>query len=217
MVNATLERPFVRTPEQMGVVLKRLEKTGYELRRLDTLMDAADEKHDLVTRLKTIDPTLNGNADALIQDLALYRQEAGAKKRWSAWEFIKSIPGKLWGVVKRHPKTSILIATAALAAAAYYTGFGGMAVNYVKKWLISKFPSLALGQAAETAGAATAKVGELAAGAASKGEVAAGALKTAAEGVANTISVPPAPVVVPSLPNTLPGAAEAADILRSLE
>lgn len=196
-LNNTLDRPFVRDPEQMRDVIEQLSESGYDLAKLDELKATVDQRKDLADRLHTIDPSLNGNVDHLIEDLALMRQEVAAKKEWSVWEYIKSVPGRVWGVIKRHPKTTILVTTVALAAAAYFSGYGAIAINYIREWIMEKFGFLGVEQATEAARQAAEKLGGAV-------ETAKDTLGTAAETMKDALpgvpSVPDIPVPTPSVP-----------------
>ena len=197
---ATIDRPFVRDAEQMQGILEQLEKRGYSLDRLDTLTQAADQKEELVTHLRDIDPSLNGNVDHLIEDLNLYKQEAASKKKWSLWGYVKEIPGRVWKTVKKHPKKTIaLVVVAGLIAAGFYTGAIPYAITQAKAWL-----------AAQGVWGAAEKAGE----AASAGVEA--AKDAAGRAIENLPKPPPAPTV-PPMPTQVPGLDEAGRVLDALE
>ena len=114
----TMPQPaFTRSPAQLGEILEKMEREGYNLKNLDKLDQRAiarmqvkgDTIGEEIRLLKKIDPKINGNASQLLEDLTLYRQENMAKRRFSAWEYVKSVPRRIWGTIKAHPKVSIAI------------------------------------------------------------------------------------------------------------
>lgn len=208
-----IEQGITRTAGQLQRILNQMEEEGYDLRKLDRLDQQSLAKLSVggnvageeIALLKKIDPEINGNVDRLLSDLLLYRQETETKKKWTAWEMVKSIPGKIWGTVKRHPYLSTAVILGLLVAAAYSTGLGGIAVGRVKDWIASALAKAGIGEAAKTvAGAAE------------------GATK-AAESVIKSIPQPPVPPALPAtplpapppLPRNLPGSID--DALKILE
>lgn len=121
----------------MQLVLDRLESDGYKMDRLNAKDRTASEEQDLVERLHRMDPSLNGNAEHLAEDLALYKQEIGSKKKWNLWGKVKEIPGKTWNFIKTHKKTSIVVGIGLLIAAAYFSGVGGIVLDRVRAWMLA--------------------------------------------------------------------------------
>src|SRR3989344_1563307 len=169
----TMPQPgFLRSPKELGDILSKMEHEGYNLNNLDRLDQRAFEKLRIkgetaaeeINLLKKIDPSINGNVVDLLEDLTLYRQENAAKRRWNAWEFVKSVPRRIWGTIKAHPKVSIAIGIAALLALAYFTGVGGIVVDRIRDYATKKLGAAGIAQAPEAA----AKVGAEAAGTATE-------------------------------------------------
>lgn len=214
MATEVQDRPFVRSPKQLRDIVEQLDARGYELEKLDELKRTVEEKEQLATHLRDIDPSINGNVDHLVEDLALYRQEAEAKKSWSVWEFVKSVPGRLWNTVKKHPRITAAVVAAGLIAAAYYSGLGAIAVDRIRDWVMTKFGGGALAGAAEAAKGAAEGAAETVTGAVESAA-------EAAEGVIESMPKPPfitpEPVPIPSLPTGVPSAEEALKILEELE
>lgn len=140
-----IEQPLIRSPEELKGYLERLETDGYAMEKLDQFKKTTEAKQELVQRLHAMNPELNGEVDQLIEDLALYKQEAEAKKEWSVWTYVKSIPGRVWGTIKRHPYLSAGILAALLA--------GGAAWLYWNK-IAFLLGELGIGGAAAAEGAA---------------------------------------------------------------
>lgn len=211
MANTMPQPAFTRSAAQLGEILKKMEREGYNLKNLDKLDQRSiarmqvkgDTVAEEIRLLKKIDPKINGNATQLLEDLTLYRQENAAKRRFSAWEYVKSVPGRIWGTIKAHPKISIAIGIAALLAIAYFTGVGGMVVDRVRDYATKKLGAAGIAQATEAA----AKAG---AGAA---ETVTEAAKGAAEALKTTVPPPPAPT---PLPTTAPSLDEAQRIIDAL-
>lgn len=208
----TMPQPgFLRSPKELGDILSKMEHEGYNLNNLDRLDQRAFEKlrvkgetaDEEINLLKKIDPSINGNAVDLLEDLTLYRQENTAKRRWNVWEFAKSMPSRIWGTIKAHPKISMAVSIAALLALAYFTGVNGIVIDRVRDYAAKKFGSDALAAATETAGKAAAG----AAGSASE------AVKGAAEALKTSIPPPPVPS---SLPTDIPSMDEAQKIIDAL-
>ena len=202
---------FTRSPRVLGEILKKMVKEGYNLKNLDKLDRRAIERLNVkgdtaaeeIKLLKKIDPSINGDARSLLEDLTLHHQETNAKKRFRSWEYVKSMPRRVLGTIKAHPKISIAIGIAALLAIAYFTGVGGMVVDRVRDYAMKKMGAAGIAQATEAA----AKAG---AGAA---ESATEAAKGAVEALNTT--VPPPPVPSP-LPTTVPSLDEAGKIIDAL-
>ncbi len=218
MIKSVFERPFVRAPEKMQGYLDRLNERGYQLERLDELVQVTDEKEKLVRSLKEYDPTLNGDVDNLIEDLALYRQEAEAKKRWTLWDYVTYVPRRVWGAIEAHPyiATGVVLTLAGIAAM-YYTGAGTVVVGRLRDWLTSFMTGNAIANAKDAAGEVIGEAKDMAAGAA----------ETAKEGIGKALEgmhVPempvPASTIPPGsipLPKTAPSLEEADMILKGLE
>lgn len=213
-----IERPFVRRPEEMQRYIDKLKEDGYELDRLDELVKVTDEKEGLIKSLKAYDPSLNGDTDNLLEDLALYRQEALAKKKWTLWEYVKSVPERVWGTIKAHPylATGIVVTLGGIAAM-YYTGAGSVVIGRLRDWLTSYMAANSLSGAAEAAK-------DVAGQAAETVRDAGAAAKEGISGALEGISIPSAPVSAPTLPSgsiplptTAPSLEEADMILRGLE
>ncbi len=202
---------FQRSPAELQDLLHRMEDEGYELDNLDRFDqralealrvrdDAAEEEIHL---LKRLDPSINGNVVDLLEDLTLYRQENMAKQGWGMWEFFTSIPGRIWGTIKAHPKTSVAIGATALIALGLYTEAGTTILSYVKAW-IAKY--LAANQ-----------VAALASGAGNAAEAAAEAAKGAVEAVGGALENIPPPPMPADMPTTIPGVDETQTIIDALE
>lgn len=204
-----VERPLVRGPEQMRAYLDRLNAEGYEMERLDEMLSVTAERQELAQRLKEYDPTLNGDVDHLVEDLALYRQELETKKTWSTWEYVKSIPGRVWETIKAHPYITGAVVTGLAAAGAYYyyPGAAAAIVGRLRDWITPYVLGNGAAAALETAGEAASAVQEaVPAAAATAEEAIGGALESAAPMSA------PAPI-----PTEIPSLNEAAEILQGLE
>ncbi len=213
MIKSVFERPFVRAPDKMQGYLDRLNERGYQLERLDELVQVTDEKEKLVRSLKEYDPTLNGDVDNLIEDLALYRQEAEAKKRWTLWDYVTYVPRRVWGAIEAHPYIATgVVLTLAGVAAMYYTGAGTVVVGRLRDWLTSYMTGNAVSKATEAAGEVAGQAADMATGAA----------ETAKEGIGNALegmNIPemPAPPPAAPVPTEIPSLQEADMILKGLE
>ena len=208
----TMPQPaFTRSPAQLGEILEKMDREGYNLKNLDKLDQRAiarmqvkgDTIGEEIRLLKKIDPKINGNASQLLEDLTLYRQENMAKRRFSAWEYVKSVPRRIWGTIKAHPKVSIAIGIAALLALAYFTGVGGIVVDRVRDYATKKLGAAGIAQATDAA----AKAGAEAAGTATE------AVKGATEALRTVVPPPPAPS---PLPTAIPSLDEAGKIIDAL-
>ncbi len=212
--NELKERPLVRTPDQLKDLLNKLDESGYKLEQLDELEASAAKREELIRQLKTIDPEINGDAEQLVEDLGLYRQEVEAKKKWSLWEYTKSVPRRIWGTMKRHPYITAAVIIALGAAAAYYTGVGPVVVSKLKGWLMST----AFGQKmAEFGGKASGVVGDMM----GKGKDIAANIPGNVPDVVPSVPNVPTPVPVPA-PGSLPipdvqGTGEAGKLLDMFE
>jgi len=220
MATSSFERPLSRTPEQLKQILEKLDEAGYKMDQLDELQKSAAMRADLITKLKLMDSSLNGDAKKRAEDLTLYRQEVQAKKKWGIWEYVKSVPRRIWGTMKRHPYITTAVVIALGAAAAYYTGVGPIVVSKLKTWLMStafgqKMAEMG-GKVSAAAGEAMGKGKELAGDAMGKGKELAD--KLPGFGSDATPGVPPAgpevSVPPPVAPQVLPDPAKAVDILN---
>lgn len=227
--NAPMEKPLARTPEQLKKFLKQLEESGYKMDQLDELAKSAEKRADLIKKLKALDPKMNGEAEQVVEDLALYRQEVMAKKKWGAWEYVKSVPRRIWGTMKRHPYITAAVVIALGAAAAYYTGVGPVVVSKLKNWLLStafgqKMAELG-GKAVQMGGEVLEKGKDLAGDALGKGKdlladklPGIGDAAPAVPPVVPNVPVPPVPPVAPGaapLPSTIPSLEEASKLLEA--
>ena len=165
MVQDSKEAPQFEMPrraEDYRNLAKELEKRG--LKVLDAKENAADHRRDAIKYLKDT-YNLNGQAEKVISDLELFHQEAEAKKKWGAWDYIKYPFVKTWEVMKAHPYlTTAAIVTAAVGGA-YYSGALTPVIASVKEWLVSLGVGGAVETAKETVGAGIAKGKDAAAGA----------------------------------------------------
>ncbi len=224
-----MEKPLARTPEQLKKFLKQLEESGYKMDQLDELAKSAEKRADLIKKLKALDPKMNGEAEQVVEDLALYRQEVMAKKKWGAWEYVKSVPRRIWGTMKRHPYITAAVVIALGAAAAYYTGVGPVVVSKLKNWLLStafgqKMAELG-GKAVQMGGEVLEKGKDLAGDALGKGKdlladklPGIGDAAPAVPPVVPNVPVPPVPPVAPGaapLPSTIPSLEEASKLLEA--
>lgn len=190
--NANLK--FERTPDQLRDLMEQLERRGYNLERLDQKVRTADEKQALIRNLKEIDPTVNGNAENLAEELGLYRQETMAKKEWSTWDYVKEMPKKAWNTMKAHPYITAGIVLALLGVTAYATGYvDGNTFNNVRMWVMKQVAGSQMAGAAEAVKGAAANAGEMAGQVAEK----AGAAASAAGDALPTIAVPNVPTAMP--------------------
>jgi len=179
-INTPTQRPLTRTPEQLKAYMKQLEESGFKMELLDQYAESAQKRSELLQQLQKIDPTLKvdvaqmEDTDRLVEELALYRQEVAAKKKWSLWEYVKSVPRRIWGTMKRHPYITAAVVIGLGTAAAYYTGVGPVVVGKLKAWLMSTaFGQKMAGLGGKAMGAAEGAVGkgkELAEGAIGKGK-----------------------------------------------
>ncbi len=211
-VSSDVERPFVRSPEQMRGYIERLRTDGYEMERLEEMLAVNEEKAALAERLKEYDPTLNGDVNHLVEDLALYRQELETKKEWNVWEYVKSIPGRVWETVKAHPyiSTAAVVGLAAAGAYYYYPAVGAAIVGRLRDWIAPYVLGSGASSAMEAAGEAASVAQEAIPQAAATAEEAIGG---ALESASPMMDVPEA---LP-LPTEVPPLNEAAEILQGLE
>ncbi len=200
---------FTRTPNQLRDLSEQLERSGYQLDRLDQLGQSAADREKLLQGMKEIDPTINGDANEVLEDLSLYQQEIKNKKQWSAWEYTKQVPKKVWGQMKKHPYITAAIILGLAGVAAYATGYvGPNTFNTVRSWVMNKFLGAKVAGAAEAAKEGLAKAGEVAG---STIDNAGSALGNAAR----SIPLPPE-VAVPQVPTTAPALDEALKALDAL-
>lgn len=212
------ERPLIRTPEELRVIVERLRSDGYEMDRVNRMLETADEKQKLVEQLQSYDPELNGEANLLAEDIGLYKQELETKKTWNTWEFVKSIPGRVWGTIKAHPYATAAVAIGLGLAGAYYYYPGAaegtaMVVGRVRDWLGSYFMGA---KAAEVAGVVTEKAGE-AVGAAQ--EAVGTATEGATEVIGDVLEAAPldTPPAIPLPDPSIPSLEEAGKILEGID
>lgn len=216
------ERPLSRTPDQLKKLLTKLDESGYKLDQLDELKKSAEKRADLIRQLKSMDPTLNGDAEQVVEDLGLYRQEVEAKKKWGVWEYVKSVPRRIWGTMKRHPYITAAIVIALGAAAAYYTGVGPIVISKLKTWLMStafgqKMAEMG-GKVSAAAGEALGKGKELAGDAMGKGKELADKLPGFGSDAAPVApSEPTAPVSPVAPESVIPNAKDGESFLEGLE
>ncbi len=161
MPDQPVEFPVFRTRKEMN---EFLEGIGYrEIDRLATVGRSVEDREILLKKLKEADPSLNGNADALIDHLNLNHQEIERKESWL--KKLLKLPGKvlsyIWSTIKAHP----FLTTAAVVGLLYYTGLGTSLVAQLQGG-VSRLPDGALkkaatgilsvgGAAAETVGGAS--------------------------------------------------------------
>lgn len=152
------ENLLARTPEQIKKLVGELEKSGLSLAKLDLRKASAEERAAYIKKLQEIIPSSQAEAEKALKEIGLFNQEVGAKKKWGAWEYAKSVPRRIWGTMKRHPYITAAVIVALGAAAAYYTGVGPAVVGRLKTWLMST----AIGQkGAELMGKAGEMAGEM--------------------------------------------------------
>ncbi|MDB4978220.1 MAG: hypothetical protein JWM56_406 [Candidatus Peribacteria bacterium] len=196
---ATMKSPetgFVTSPKELKGMMEELEADGYVDEKFDAMLQSANGRDDLIKRFRAKNPELNGNAERAVEELGLFRQETMAKKEWNTWEYVKSIPGRVWDTMKAHPYISTAVILGVVGAAAYYSGVGPAAINYVRTWAAKQFGLNALGSASEAASGAVAKASEV--GAAAKGAVG-DAIGNLPNTVAPITPLPPIPTTVPSI------------------
>lgn len=206
-INTPTQRPLTRTPEQLKAYMKQLEESGFKMELLDQYAESAQKRSELLQQLQKIDPTLKvdvaqmEDTDRLVEELALYRQEVAAKKKWSLWEYVKSVPRRIWGTMKRHPYITAAVVIGLGTAAAYYTGVGPAVVGKLKAWLLST----AAGQKiAEWGGKASAAASEMV----GKGKgLVDGAIKDGKDLIAQLPGVPDATPQAPATPPAAPAPA----------
>lgn len=214
MVTST---PELLRPERLQEYIEKLDERGYQLERLDQLHDAAAQKEELVTHLREIDPSLNGSAEHLAAILPVYRQENRAKKEWTTWDYLKAPFTGTWNFMKKHPKTSIAVGTAAVGALLYYTGWGTQAALAAKEWLQAQLIPAGLLEAKEAIAAGTQTVTEgvtaaaetVTEGVTAAQEAAPGLLEQATEIIKPTPEIVVPPVTPTPLPIQVPVADEA--------
>ncbi len=215
--NESADRPLIRTPEQMRVIVERLRTDGYEMDRVNSMLDTAEEKQKLVEQLQVYDPELNGEAHLLAEDIGLYKQELETKKEWNTWEFVKSIPGRVWGTMKAHPyiTTATVVGLAAAGLYFYYPGADvavATGIGRLRDWIGSYMVGNSVAQATEAAS----EIGGQAVEATQ--EAAGAAAQTAEEALGGALENVPleAPPAAP-LPTDIPSLDEAGEILKGLE
>src|SRR3989344_6462902 len=102
----TMPQPaFTRSPRVLGEILKKMVKEGYNLKNLDKLDRRAIERLNVkgdtaaeeIKLLKKIDPSINGDARSLLEDLTLHHQEINQKMRSGSWVYVKSKPPTISG------------------------------------------------------------------------------------------------------------------------
>jgi hypothetical protein len=202
----------------MDDLVEKLEKRGYAVDRLFEFANSAKAREDLAKHLRDIVPDINGNVDNLIEDLGLYLQETVGKTTWSAWEYIKSIPRRIWNTIKKHPRTAALVGSAALLGVAYFSGVTpAVAVGYARSWLGKYLVNTGLGEALGLGAEAVEAVGaaaESGAAALEGAEAAMGEMIEATPMGDLPLPTPPAAPGPINLPSTME---EASEVFRALE
>lgn len=163
-----VERPLTLAP----IELLRLHR-GLQEKFNDDYLDEADHTIDarsallssITEELRTKRPDLVNKAEGVLMDLKSVDRQIEMKKTWNTWDYIKSVPGRIWGTIKAHPYISTAVVLAAGGAALYASGYGVPLYNGFKDMVVRWFlgaKAAALGEsAAEAAGAVGDKAAEL--------------------------------------------------------
>ncbi|MBU2259434.1 hypothetical protein KKC44_02395 [Patescibacteria group bacterium] len=177
----TFEFPVFRSREELQ---DYLEDVGYDIDRLHAMGDSVAEREQLITSLKERNPTLNGNAEALVEHLRLNHQELERKESW--YTKLLKLPGKAlrysWETVKAHPYITAAVVIGLTAAALYYSGAAAAGYGWLKakvmESMVGEGAAGAVGAGKDAAIAAGEKVAEVGGAA---GEAVGGAAESVGE------------------------------------
>lgn len=128
------QQPFhYPTLERFQDVYDRLDERARQI--LGVKEKTNDDRAYLLQQLRTVDSTLNGQAEVVASDLELFHAEAEKKKEWNTWDFVKETGKKTWEVAKKYKWWLVGAAAVGLTAYGFYSGAIPTAYNAVKTWL----------------------------------------------------------------------------------
>lgn len=189
-----IERPLTMpAPELLRLHqdMQQRYNTDYLNQAETAVGDRAQLVSTLEQELQTRQPDLVTRSNDVLMDLKTVGRQIEVKKQWNTWDYVKSVPGRVWGTIKAHPYLTATAVLALGAAALYGSGYGAVLVNqfknYVASWMV--------GDAAAAAAEKATEIG------AAVGDKAAAGIEAAKDLIPNGLPVPPAAPVEPIIPD----------------
>ncbi len=160
----TIERPLTLPPKELLTLHRSLQERLND----DYLQEAENAVNGRANLMPSIEdmlrqrrPDLVGQAEGVYLDLKSVGRQMEIKKKWNTWEYVKSVPGRMWKTAKKHPWITAAIILGLGGVALYASGYGAPLYSQFKNTVMNWFMGDKLALAKDAAGAVAEKAGEL--------------------------------------------------------
>lgn len=196
----TIEKPLTLPPKELLTLHRSLQEQLNDdyLNEAEAAVNGrANLMPSIKEMLRTRRPDMVNQAEGVYLDLKSVARQVDIKKKWNTWEYVKSVPGRIWKTIKKHPWATAAVVVGVGGLALYASGYGAPLFSQFKNAVIQWFMGDKVAAAAETAREAAGAIGEKAGELGDKAAEGVKALKDAFPGGAGGSPVPAVPEMAP--------------------